>query len=508
MSSHRYLTFIVCLGGAAVLCLEILGTRILGPFYGVSLFLWSALITVTLAALSAGYVLGGRWADRQPTVKHLSRLVGISGLWVLLIPVLKYPVLGAAEPLGLRAAVLVSASVLFFPPLFLLGTIGPYAIRIRTASIDNVGRTAGNLFALSTVASVISALLTGFLLIPNVGVTRLTLLVGTLLTVTALFGFIGPGRHLKKAASFFLFVFPLIAAVDGANPAAGLVAVEQSPYAEIRVIDKDGIRHLVLDGGIHSMVDTATGESFHRYTSVMNFPRNFFAAPGKMLLVGLGGGTLMREYSDAGWDVDAVEIDEAVISVARKYFGIEPHHGTIHAMDGRRFLTTSEETYDVILLDAFGSSSIPFHLITDETFGLARSRLSADGILAINLETVGWHDPVVASVTAGLRNHYARVLALPMAEPPDRLGNLILLASNGALEPLMEPERNSSLDPNWRYGAGYAQVHAWDNRFEPETAGASPFTDDLNASDIRAEAINTIARKELHQYFGEAVESW
>src|SRR5213083_1502651 len=104
------LFLVVSLSGASVLVLEILGTRVLGPFYGVSLFLWSALIAVTLAALAAGYALGGRWALRAPHPGRLSLVLAAAGIWVLAIPWLRRPVVHAAAGGGLRTAVLVAAS--------------------------------------------------------------------------------------------------------------------------------------------------------------------------------------------------------------------------------------------------------------------------------------------------------------------------------------------------------------------------------------------------------------
>ena len=185
MMSKWYLYIAVFVGGAAVLAIEILGTRILGPFYGVSLFLWSALISVTLIALSVGYAVGGRWADRGATFSRLYWLLAGAGIWTLLIPWLRAPVLFIAEPFGLRFAVLVAAFILFVPPLTLLGMVSPYAIRVRASSLNVVGRTAGDLYAVSTVGSVVAALLTGFVLIPNVGVTRLTYLIGGMLVLTS-----------------------------------------------------------------------------------------------------------------------------------------------------------------------------------------------------------------------------------------------------------------------------------------------------------------------------------
>src|SRR5438105_3226931 len=135
---------IVIVSGAAVLSMEILGTRILGPFYGVSIFLWSALISVTLVALSAGYLFGGMLADRSPSITRLCLLLAAAGLWVLLVPWIKRPILVFAENFGLRWAVLASAFVLFFPALTLLGMVSPYAIKLKTRSLDEVGRSAGN----------------------------------------------------------------------------------------------------------------------------------------------------------------------------------------------------------------------------------------------------------------------------------------------------------------------------------------------------------------------------
>ena len=164
----------VFISGAAVLAIEILGTRILGPFYGVSLYLWSALISVTLIALSVGYAVGGWWADRGASRINLYYIVAGAGIWTLVIPWIRGAVLTVAEPFGLRFAVLVAAFVLFFAPLALLGMVSPYAIKLKARDVSIVGRSAGNIYAVSTVGSVAAALLTGFFLIPNVGVGRLT----------------------------------------------------------------------------------------------------------------------------------------------------------------------------------------------------------------------------------------------------------------------------------------------------------------------------------------------
>jgi predicted membrane-bound spermidine synthase len=505
----------VSLSGAAVLALEILGTRLLGPVYGVSLFLWSALISVTLAALSAGYALGGRWADRGASAAGLGAIVGIAGAWVLLVPFLHRPVLGAADGLGLRAAVLVSAALLFAPPLTLLGMVSPYAIRLKASRLEHVGRTAGNLYAVSTVASVASALLMGFVLIPSLGVERLTYAVG--LTLLAAAGVALLDRPRASPARTAAGVLVLLGAAagfaaipaDAADPARGLLAVRQSPYAEIRVVEHRGMRHLLVDGGVHTRVDPETSRSLHPYVAAVDVLKCVFDEPGSVLLLGLGGGSIARSWAADGWEVDAVEIDPAIPGIAREYFGLEEEDCRVHLADARRFLARADRQWDVIVVDVYGSSSIPFHLATREAFALMASRLRPSGVLAMNVIAVGWRDPIVAQLAASLPPELGHVLALPTAEPPDEAGNVILAAAGHPLE-FDEAARLTRpltvLDRPLEHWWALQENHAWDNRFVPDAAGAAPVTDDRNALDLRGEAINREVREDLRSYFASEGE--
>jgi len=502
---NGFIYIVVSVSGASVLALEILGTRILGPFYGVSLFLWSALITVTLASLALGYVIGGRWADKGPRLERLCVLLLFAGLWTIAVPWLKTPLLTFGEALGLRLAVLIAATVLFFPPLALLGMTGPYAIRLQASGLEKVGTTAGYIYAVSTAASVAAALLVGFFLIPSVGVLRLTVGTGLLLVITALFGLAG-GK--KRPAVAALLLIPAAAmglrsiGPSHPNTAEGVLAIEQSPYGEIRVIEDERGRFLLIDGGIHTMIDPESGESLLGYVDVLDIAKLFFEKPGRTLLVGLGGGSAARRFARDGWQVEAVEIDPVVARFAYEYFGLKADEAAVFEMDGRRFLRSAGAKYEIVIMDAFGSSSIPFHLVTRESFALIDSRLAPNGILAMNLEAAGWDDMLVKSVGATLQEVFEHVKALPMAEPPNTLGNLVLLASHKPLELSEEPPV-----PLDRFSAEYNRAHAWDNRFDVDRKGAPILTDDHNPVDIWAERINLTARQKLHEHFA-AEASW
>lgn len=498
----------VVIGGACVLAIEILGTRLLGPAYGVGLYLWSALIGVTLAALAVGYALGGRWADRGPTLQRFGTLFVVAGAWTMLVPWLRGPVLSAADGLGLRAAVLVSGTVLFFPPLVLMGMVSPYAIRLRAGSLQEVGRTAGNLYALSTCASVAAAIATGFWLIPAMGVSRLVFLAGALLVATGAVGIVAGRRPGATAAA--LVAAALVVAGAGAaapreqaDPARGLVAVAQSAYGEIRVVDYRGQRAMLIDGAPHSLVDVASGEPAFPYVDVLGVARRFFTAPGDMLLVGLGAGTVAKVFGAEGWRVRSVEIDPVVTRMAREHFGFSEADGPVFHEDGRRFLVDHPETYDLVVMDAFGSSAVPFHLVTSEAFAAVKARLREGGVLAMNIEALGWRDEFARALAVTVGTRFGHVKVLPIAEPPSELGNLIVLASD---RPLELPD-DLPLPPD-RWTADYNRVHAWDNAFTVAAGEGQVLTDEHNPVAVWSDRVNVAARAKNKEWLGDSGLAW
>ncbi len=499
-----FIRLAVVVGGAAVLVLEILGTRLLGPAFGVGLYLWSALIGVTLAALAVGYALGGRWADRGPTTQRLGLLLLVSGAWTMLIPWLRSPVLALVHSLDLRAAVLVAGTMLFFPPLVLMGMVSPYAIRLKAASLQDVGRTAGNLYALSTCASVVAAIGTGFWLIPALGVSRLTFLTGVLLLVTGAVPLL-PGLRARRLPVVLLaMVFVMLAADraaprDNPDPARGLVALEQSAYAELRVVDYHDQRAMLIDGAPHSVIDIASGEPVFPYVDALDIPKHFYPSPGRMLLVGLGAGSVAKDYSGDGWQVQSVEIDPVVTKLARAHFGFTDADGPVDHADGRRWLVDHAETFDLIVLDAYGSSSVPFHLTTTEAFALMKSRLRPGGLLAMNIEAVGWDDIFVRSLAVTVGKHFANVKLLPTAEPPNELGNIVLIASDRSLD---LPD-GLPVPPD-RWSGDYNRKHAWDNAYTVAPGNGLVLTDEHNPVAVWSDRINLAARIKVREWFGNS----
>ena len=149
--------------------LEIVGSRVLAPVFGTSLFVWGALITTFLAALAAGYALGGRLADRRPEAALLSGILLAAGALAVLLFAAPDAVLSAASgaPVPDRFRALLAAIVLFGPPSVLMGAVTPFAVRLAAKDLALVGSAAGRLSAISTAGSILGAFATAFFLIPT-----------------------------------------------------------------------------------------------------------------------------------------------------------------------------------------------------------------------------------------------------------------------------------------------------------------------------------------------------
>jgi spermidine synthase len=243
----------------------------------------------------------------------------------------------------------------------------------------------------------------------------------------------------------------------------------------------------------------------------MDINKHFFDRIGDLLLIGLGGGSIANRYSLDGWKIDAVEIDPVVTKVAKDYFGLRTNECQVFQTDGRQFLLSHQNKYDLIIMDAFGSGSIPFHLVTQQSFELIQEHLNHGGVFAINVQSVGWKSIIVKSIATTLKTHFTDVIALPLHEPPNKLGNVILLAANRKLdfpdEVLGRPVDYVDIDP-YEHWVVVQRNHAWDNRFVPDTEGIQILTDDRNPVDVWSEQINFIERKDLHQFFGKHGLSW
>ncbi|MDZ4184070.1 MAG: fused MFS/spermidine synthase [Desulfuromonadales bacterium] len=440
-----YLTITAFVCGTLIMVIEVLGSRVIGPFFGVSLFVWSSLIAVAMIALAAGYALGGILSDRRDHPDYLYGIILVAGLLVLLIPFLSAPVLKASMPLGFRVGAFVSSLTLFGPPLLLLGFVSPYIIRIAAREMKNIGRTVGSFYALSTIGSVVGTLLTGFVLIVYIGVNQIFFLVGTLLILLAVFYFV---YFRRKWPLLALLLLPAVAlAWTGqkttrltlpSGTVATVVYAKDTYYGSMKIVDyKYGANHtreMLFDGVIQTGVDMKNLLSIYPYPYILSIlPYSLNPEGKRCLVVGLGGGAVPAWYEARGIKTDVVDIDPEVIRLAKDYFNFQAQ-GITAVEDARYFLGKGTDRYDYIVMDIFSGEAAPAHVISLEALQLVRNRLADDGVLAINFAgRLGGDDLMTGSVVKTLKQVFNNVEIYPFVNfaEEEKIGNLELIAYNG-----------------------------------------------------------------------------
>lgn len=500
---------VVFLSGAAVLVLEILGTRVISPFFGATVYVWSALITVTLAALAAGYAGGGALADRPRPLASLCWALGTAGVWLLLLPLARRPVLLVFSGWGVQAGALGSAAVLFGPPLACLGAVGPLAIRLRTRDLGRLGREVGWINAVSTVGSVAGALAAGFFLIPRLPVGRLV--AGLALLLLGLTAFcvrkLGGPRPGKAAALLLAAGLAGLGAERALArrplpPGAVLREAARSFYGAVRVVDRPAgnRRVLYIDGISNTVVRLDDLDSVSDYIDSFELLPFLRPEAKRALMLGVGGGSFaMRLARHYGVVTDVVDVDPAVVDLARRWFGFVPP-GEVHIEDGRRFLARSGRRYDLIIVDAFSGDSHPYHLFSRESYRLMKERLTPGGVLAINIigYAYGPRAELRRAVERTLGAEFARVRVLAANRDIDvktSFLNLTFLASDEPLEPRRDP---AAARP--AFAAYYKAVK---NQFLPPDPGTGPLiTDDRNPIETLSAPAFTAIRRQLWRYYG------
>ncbi|MES4785245.1 MAG: hypothetical protein C4294_04865 [Nitrospiraceae bacterium] len=383
--------------GAIVMALEILGSRLLAPIFGNSLFVWGALIGVILAAMSSGYAMGGWLADRHPGGAVLAALLLGSGTWTLLLAWLGQPLIFKVSGLvqDPRWGPCLAATVLLGPPAFGLSGVLPALLRLSIADMGHLGRHTGGMIAVSTVGSLLGTWGTAFYLLSWLGSVTLVAVLGG---VQAILGLLWWWRTAAARARVLAPMSGSLALIGwlSLHPVLVLPAPiyqEDSPYQQVRVRDDDLFRYLILDRTFHAVMWKADpDELFLPYSQLMMVALALPTNPKHALILGHGGGSLAkwlaRHWPDL--ELDTVEVDPSVVRAAEQYFNYsaaKSHH--VFVKDARVFLRSTTEQYDIIWLDVFARHLIPFHLTTQEFFAEVRSHLAPDGILAVNLASSG-----------------------------------------------------------------------------------------------------------------------
>ena len=387
------LEIIVFIGGATVMILELVGSRILAPYVGTSIIVWTSLIGIILGSLSLGYYLGGKIADRRATHRILALILFSSAILITLTAIIKNPVLTfvGTYVFDLRTASILSTIILFTPASIALGMIAPYAIKLKLENLSSTGRTVGNLYAISTIGSIVGTFLAGFVLITFFGNTNLLLILSATLVLTSL---LTTSNIKLKAGITAITVIGIIGFALQLNSEAEAIELNTT-YSYIKIYDgilnSKEVKILKINNNFHSAMYLDSDELVFDYTKYYRLIDHFAPDLKTALMIGGGAYSYPKDFlaSHPEATLDVVEIDAELTQLAKEHFGLKDDPRlTIYHEDGRPFLNRTENLYDAIMIDAFSSSlAVPYHLTTLENVQNLERALNDDGVVIMNLIT-------------------------------------------------------------------------------------------------------------------------
>ncbi len=442
---------LVVLSSGAVLVLEVLVSRLVAPYVGLTLETYTAAIGVALGAIAAGAALGGRLADRSDPRGWLGPALAVGGALVLSARPTVFAIGGGFRGLGpVGTVVLVLFAVA--PAALVLSMVTPGVVKLRLRTLDETGETVGRLSALGTLGALAGTFLTGFVLLSAFATSTLLLLTGLLLVVVGLACAVLLPKVVHAAP---LLAMTALTALTGTwlVTADSTCDVETRYYCASVVADpeREGGRTLVLDGLRHSYVDLDDPSHLEfAYTRrIADVLAEQPAGPLDVLHLGGGGFTVPRHLAAVrpGSRSTVLEVDPQIPEIGRDSLGLVTGDDLRVEVGDARTLIAEQATaaYDVVVGDAFGSLAVPWHLTTTEMVEQVRRVLRPGGVYVLNvidLPPLAFARAEAATLLAAFDD--VALLAPADVADGDEGGNLVLVASDEPLPVAALGERAGS----------------------------------------------------------------
>lgn len=492
---RKFLYVAVFFSGMASLALEFSASRLLGNYFGSSNMVWASIIGLILIYLTAGYFIGGTWADKSPKYETLYKILAWAALTIGLVPLVSKPILKLAAnafdelQLGVLIGSFVVVLILFIVPVTLLGTTSPFAIRLAISDTQNAGKISGRIYAVSTLGSFLGTFLPVLVLIPTIGTYRTFLVISGMLLIIAMIGlFLVSGVKGLVRVSWMPIILILLAIFGNRSTdkaSVGMIYEKDSAYNYIQVLEQDGYHLLRLnDGqGVHSIYKEGQYNYNGPWERVLVAPF-FNAAPyavidvQNMAIVGLAAGTTAKEASQVfpNVQIDGFEIDPEIVAVGRQYFDMNESNLNVIIQDGRWGLKNSVKLYDVISIDAYRPPYIPWHMTTLEFFQIVHDHLTPDGVMVINIGRAPDDRQLVDSLYTTISQVFPTIYISDLADS----FNTILFATTGStnIQNLRENYLTLSNDPGTPQYLLQIIADTYDG-LQPAPGEAMIFTDDL-----------------------------
>jgi len=434
LSSRKFLFLLAFVEGATVMAVELTSGQMLAPYFGAGLYTWGAVIGITIFGLAVGYYCGGIITGKYPHKNAIYWTFLTASLFVILMPVIAKSLTITFLNINPITAVVIIGLALLFPALVLLGTIPSQLIQHLAAGIEESGKTAGHVFTISTFGGILSVFTFGFYFIPHFGLTGPIVAMGLIAGIIGFFALLMQGKI--KVLAYFLVIIIAAQLMRGSNTKSNIKVLSNSEgllgqvmVADINEFNRND-RALFVNRMGQTFIDRNSGRSRWSYVDYITAVASILPQGSKVLLLGLGGGTVANQLSlEVGLDITAVELDERMEHIARKYFNLSDAVKVL-VDDARHYLESTTETYDLIIFDVFRGEVPPSQVLSLECFQRAKTRLNDGGFLIINFNgflegSIGRATRSVykTMVAAGLSTHI-----MPTFEEPT-YRNCIFLAS-------------------------------------------------------------------------------
>jgi spermidine synthase len=500
------LYFVAFVSGAIVMSFEMLGSRYLAPYFGSGIYTWAALISTVLAALCAGYFIGGTLADRHPSPVLLALTLAIGSAYLVLLPAFADAALEffvwSIDDIALGG--LAAAFAIMFFPVTLLGMFSPFAIRLLLHSQLKSGTISGMVYGVSTAGSIVGTLGTTFFLIPAIGSRAITYGMGVL-GILASGLLVGAARGKRSARAGAVALLLVCCGLPSPSRAAeepfdagiraemlkkknGLISHTETVYNDIFVGKYENILKMAFQWKgwytRQSEANLADPDDLPLlYTRAFTIAAIYPPQIKRVLVLGLGGGSipvyLHRFLPEV--TIDVVEIDPGIIAAAKKYFGVrETNRLHLFESDGRVFLNRHREPYDIIMVDVFSGSYIPFHMMTKEFYQLVRNRLNPHGVAALNIWPA---EKLFASNVRTMKLAFESLDFFDSGDPTVEATSVIVTAPLDPVDAAETAQRAAAAQEHYRFRFDVTKL-AKERRMQPPAGKGEILTDDYAPANV------------------------
>jgi predicted membrane-bound spermidine synthase len=450
LRSKRFYFLISFIEGGSVMAAELLGAKMLAPYFGSSLYVWASVLAITLGGLAAGYFAGGLVSYKSKNPLSLFYVLLAAATFTVLMPFSSKFILWAVGMHSLIPSVIISSLCILFPPVFMMGMVSPLIIRSITSEVSESGKAAGAIYAISTLGGIIATFAFGFYVIPQFGLTIPSIITGIVLAAIPLYVLIRKKEIMKSAGFFLLCIWAFSISSVKTSSAVRTVYSAEGLLGQLLVLDYphydsaqniDGYsRWLFVNRISQTMYDSLADESRQQekyFTYVYRISDFVDSMPkgSKVLLLGLGGGSVANRLIQKGMNVDVCELDKRIAMIAEKYFNLDPRVNVV-VDDARHYIKTCDQKYDLIIFDTFKGEDPPNHVFTMES--LAETKQLMNPGCSIFVNSLGY---IEGSMGKSVRSIYKTFMAagfdvqvLP-TDPDPNQRNMLFYASLQQVKP-------------------------------------------------------------------------